>query len=338
MDELFNDSLPQDAFQVGDFYYQIIDDDHHVSVCRLANEEIAEVHIPAQIEYNGQVYHVTEVDSEAFDSCYNVIAITFPEGITRIQCGSFSDTVNLAHVSLPSSLRVIEEFGFSHCDLESIVIPEGVTTIKGGAFFDCVELKSVVIPEGVTTIDAGAFDDCIELKSINIPGSIVTLSGGFFCDFKNLTSVTISEGLESIEEGAFYGCKHLPSIAIPNSVTSIGEEVFNYCYDLHSIVVESGNPVYDSRNNCNAIIETASGKLIAGCKATIIPDGVTSIADYAFAGCRALSSIVIPNTVTSIGKEAFKDCTSLISITIPKSVTHIGENAFAKHIQVIRKE
>jgi hypothetical protein len=121
-------------------------------------------------------------------------------------------------------------------------------------------------------------------------------------------------------------------------VTSIGEEVFNYCYDLHSIVVESGNPVYDSRNNCNAIIETASGKLIAGCKATIIPDGVTSIADYAFAGCRALSSIVIPNTVTSIGKEAFKDCTSLISITIPKSVTHIGENAFAKHIQVIREE
>jgi len=98
---------------------------------------------------------------------------------------------------------------------------------------------------------------------------------------------------------------------------------------LTSIIVASGNTKYDSRDNCNAIIETSSNRLIAGCKNTIIPNSVTSIGQIAFYGCTGLTSIEIPNSVTRIGDEAFFGCSGLTSITIPNRVTSIGEGAFS---------
>jgi len=121
----------------------------------------------------------------------------------------------------------------------------------------------------------------------------------------------------------------LTSITIPNSVTSIGEGAFAKCDGLTSIVIAKGNSKYDSRDNCNAIIETETNSLIAGCKNTTIPNSVTEIGDYAFMWCDGLTSITIPNSVTEIGKWAFNGCTGLTSITIPNSVTSIGEWAFS---------
>ena len=128
---------------------------------------------------------------------------------------------------------------------------------------------------------------------------------------------------------AFSGCSGLTSFVIPNSVTSIGLKAFSGCSGLTSIVVESGNSVYDSRNNCNAIIETASNTLLAGFKNTKIPSSVTSIGNFAFFDCSSLTSFVIPNSVTSIGIYAFYDCSGLTSIEIPNSVTSIGDYAFS---------
>ena len=102
----------------------------------------------------------------------------------------------------------------------------------------------------------------------------------------------------------------------------------NGCKGLTSIIVKNGNTVYDSRENCNAIIETTTNKLINGCNTTIIPNSVTSIGEYAFCGCRGLTSITIPDSVTSIGEYAFCGCSGLTSITIPDSVTSIGGYAF----------
>ena len=120
----------------------------------------------------------------------------------------------------------------------------------------------------------------------------------------------------SIDEIAFYCCDGLTSIDIPNSITKIGDFAFGNCPALTSIVVESGNPRYDSRNNCNAIIATADNTLIAGCKNTMIPNSVTSIGDRAFEGCDGLTSIVIPNSVTNIGNNAFECCAELASIVV----------------------
>ena len=145
------------------------------------------------------------------------------------------------------------------------------------------------------------------------------------------SSVTYSGNtyaVTSIGDYAFSRCRGLTSITIPNSVTSIGELAFRSCSGLTTIVVESGNTMYDSRNNCNAIVESATNTLMLGCKNTIIPNSVTSIGDWAFCNCSGLTSITIPNSVTSIGNKAFAGCDGLTSITIPNSVTSIGERAF----------
>lgn len=138
----------------------------------------------------------------------------------------------------------------------------------------------------------------------------------------------ITYSVTSIGGGAFDYCDGLTSIVIPNSVTSIGGGVFSYCTSLTSIVVDSGNTKYDSRNGCNAIIETASNTLIAGCQSTIIPNSVTGIGNNAFSDCPSLTSIEIPNSVTNIGDNAFNSCSGLTSIEIPNSVTSIGDAAF----------
>ena len=127
----------------------------------------------------------------------------------------------------------------------------------------------------------------------------------------------------------YWYCRSLTSVTIPNSVTSIGGGAFRGCSGLTSINVDDGNTKYDSRNNCNAIIEKGTNTLLWGCRSTTIPNSVTSIGSSAFFGCSSLTSITIPDGVTSIGDDAFSGCNGLTSITIPNSVTSIGDDAFS---------
>ena len=180
-----------------------------------------------------------------------------------------------------------------------------VTGIGNSAFYGFVGLTSVTIPKGVTNIDNNAFNGCTKLTSVNIP-----------------------EGVTSIGDYAFSGCSKLTSVNIPSSVKYIGYMAFYKCSGLTSITVESGNTIYDSRDNCNAIIETATNTLMAGCNTTVIPNGVTAIDHFAFYNCSGLTSVTIPNGVTSIGNDAFYGCYNLTSVTIPNSVTRIGNMAF----------
>jgi hypothetical protein len=144
-----------------------------------------------------------------------------------------------------------------------------------------------------------------------IPNSITSIGDFAFFDCSSLTSIVIPDGVTGIGEYAFFDCSSLTSIVIGNSVTSIGDGAFSNCSSLTSMFVENGNTTYDSRDNCNAIIETATNTLIAGCQNTTIPNSVTSIGDTAFLDCSSLTSLTIPNSVTSIGNNAFNGCTSL---------------------------
>ena len=224
-----------------------------------------------------------------------------------------------------------------------------VASIGAGAFMECTNISSVTIPNSVTSIENATFEGCTRLISITIPNSVTSIGAGAFEDCKNLPSITIPNSVTSIGEHAFYGCTGLTSITIPSSVTSIKASVFYGCTNLTSIKVGSGNTKYDSRDNCNAIIETATNTIIRGCKNTEIPNSVTSIGEYAFRESglysftipnsvtsieeyafqkSGLTSITISNSVTEIKKGVFHDCPSLTSITIPNSVTSIGESAF----------
>ena len=190
------------------------------------------------------------------------------------------------------SVTSIGNYAFSSCSgLISVTIPNSVTSIGNYAFFCCSGLMSVIIPNSLKIIEYDAFEECSSLTSIEIPNSVT-----------------------SIESSAFSSCTSLTSITIGNSVTSIGINPFSSCSSLTSITVDAGNSVYDSRENCNAIIETSSNTLVVGCKKSTIPNSVTGIGEDAFSGCFGLTSIILPNHVTRIGDSAFHSCSSLADI------------------------
>ena len=205
----------------------------------------------------------------------------------------------------------------------------GVNIVTGGVYMevDGVDIQFVGYVESDGEIPHHIFYGCTNLTSITLPNSVTSIDAYAFAGCSGLTSITIPSSVTSIEDYAFVSCTGLTSITIPNSVTSIGSSAFSGC-SLTSIKVESGNVTYDSRDNCNAIIETSSNTLITGCKNSIIPSSITSIGICAFSGCTGLTSITIPNSVTSIGSSAFSGCSGLTSITIPNSVTSIGIFAF----------
>ena len=283
---------------------------------------------------------VTMIFDDAFSGCSSLTSISVsprnPVYDSRNNCNAIIETATNKLVAgckntiIPINVTSIGGWAFSGCSgLTSIDIPKSVTSIEGWAFSGCSGLTSLTIPEQVTSIGGYAFNGCSGLTSVAIPNSVESIGRWAFQNCSSLSSMTIPNGVSSIEERTFYGCSNLTSITIPNSVTSIADDAFRGCIGLTSISVASGNTVYDSRNNCNAVIETASNKLILGCMKTRVPNSVTCIGDYAFFRCSSLTSIDIPSSVASIGSSAFYDCSGLTSVTIGNSVTSIGSSAFS---------
>ena len=287
----------------------------------------------------------------AFESCSGLTWVSIPISVTEISSSAFEGCRSLTSLTIPSNVTSIGSRAFQGCSsLTSITIPNSVTSIGFYAFYGCSGLASIEIPNSLASIGYSAFygtawynnqpDGLIYIgkvlyeykgtmpfnTSITIEEGTLGIAGSAFSGRISLKSVTIPNSVTSIGESAFNGTG-LTSIIIPNSVTSIGQLTFFNCPDLTSIVVSNGNTTYDSRNNCNAIIKTATNTLVMGCKNTTIPNSVTSIGD-AFYGCSGLTSIEIPNSVTSIGSSAFSGCSGLTSIEIPNSVTSIGSSAF----------
>lgn len=169
----------------------------------------------------------------------------------------------------------------------------------------------VVIPEGVISIEAGAFSRCDGLKEVILPESTERICRSAFAHCDSLTNIRIPARVREIEEGSDFDYGR----------------VFRGCSGLKSITVDPANEVYESPNSCNAIIKKKARKLVAGCKNTVIPDGVKSIAAEAFCRHVGLTSIAIPDSVTYIGAAAFSGCENLTSILIPAKCKW-GRDAF----------
>ncbi len=291
--------------------------------------------------------NVTSIGRNAF-SYSGLTYVTIPNSVTSIEDWAFFNCSGLTSITIGNSVTSIGYGAFSGCTgLTSVTIPESVTSIGGDAFYNVSNVvyngTATGSPWGARSVNGYVdgylvYADATKTTllacyttatgAITIPNSVTSIGEYAFYSCTGLISITIPEGVTSIGNYAFSFCTSLTSITIPNSVTSIGQAAFSYCRGLTSIIVESGNTVYDSRENCNAIIETATNTLTHGCKTTVIPNSVTSIGNSAFLRCKSLTSVTIPNSVTSIGQNAFSYCTGLTSVTIPNSVTSIGERAF----------
>ena len=295
-------------FEVNDVYYNITSEENlTVAVtCKKAGEPDyeGEITIPEHVTHNGKTYTVTEIGEDAFMSCNGLISVAMPESIEKIGSAAFAWCSKLTKINIPKNVRFIGSAAFDCCiKLTSIQIPEGVKALYYRTFNSCSSLESAILPNSITYIANGVFTGCEALSTINLPDS-----------------------LTSIGAYTFYGCYLLDSITIPSKVNSISSDAFAHCRELKSLKVVEENPIYDSRNNCNGIIETASNELVIGCSKTQIPAEVTTIKTYAFQGM-PITDVVFPESLKIIEKEALRDCYSDKAVIIPASVERMDEYA-----------
>ncbi len=381
--------------------------------------------IPSSVSHEGKIYLVEYIKPESFSLRLEIKHLVVSEGIERIGRRAFNGCLNLTDISIPSTLVFWDEDLFEFCSsLRSItvaeqnetydsrdncnaiietgenklvfgctgtLIPASVTTIGQYAFNGCCQLlERIVIPEGVKRIERWAFSQCVNLKEISLPVSLEVMGYGIFQDCMSLESITIPQNVSNVSvddwgfcRNLFSGCHNLrevkvdkrnhifdsrnncnaiihsktdavvagcgasfipegikavgnfafegsslPAIRIPKSVRKIGRGAFFYCQFLSTISVASGNPVYNSKDDCNAIIETAAAKLVQGCSRTVIPSGTKEIADSAFLAVNLPPWLVIPEGIEVIGVEAFLACKQNF-VQLPSTLKRIKKDAFA---------
>ena len=203
-----------------------------------------------------------------------------------------------------------------------------VDKIGDYAFASMRKIMSVVVPSSVKSIGYCTFGGCSLLSDVVLSEGLNSIEKYAFMGCGSITNMLLPEGLEAIEPYAFSGCTNLKAIYFPTSLKRICPGTFWNCFALSEIYVASGNPYYDSRNNCNAIIETASDKLIIGCKGTQIPATIRSIGNSAFISCPELESIDVPESVVEIGDSAFYHCINLKQISLSEGLKTIRRKAF----------
>lgn len=303
----------------------------------------------------------------AFCECRALNNLELNEGVTIIESYAFSGYKKMASLRIPESvIEIGDEAFWNCCYIERIFLPRNVGKLGIGVFSNCSRLQSIIvdkdnevydsrdncnaiietksntlvtgcsstiIPQNVLCIGILAFGGCTK-QHLSIPNNVITISDRAFADCYYLTSINLSLNLRHIGNRAFSNCENLISIFIPESVVNIGTATFENCYRLGLkiimgfISVHPDNKIYNSMNNCNAIVERSSNTLIVGCAETIIPDGVTTIGDYAFSGCKELITLLIPKSVNSIGKMAFAFCTNLVSVVFSDSISNIDKDSF----------
>ena len=259
--------------------------------------------IPSTVFYEASAYTVTGIAATTFAYCKQLTSVKIPDSVKSIGGEAFADCTGLTSINIPNSVKSIGYCAFVGCTaLTSIKLPDGMKSIEEGLFGECRNLTSVNIPDGVTNIKSLAFEKCTSLTSVNIPDGVTNIGKSAFSGCTSLTSVNIGKGVKNIESYAFKNCSNL------NTLNLNCTEVCDWFRDI--LLQVTSVTLGDNVKNISYSVFTDSG-----ITAINIPDGVTSIGEWAFLACTKLKSVYIGKGVTSIGNEVFYDCHSLTSVT-----------------------
>ena len=293
-----------------------------------------------------------------------VAADSVTEGVLS---SDWSEQTSL-NLTMPDWLQVYQtadERGFELCVVDKtkaqgkLIVPsfingKAVVGIKANGFYECAGVTGLILPDTVEYIDVNAFEGCEKLTRVRWSAGLRKINTGAF-DRTGLETLVLPEGVTFLGANAF-GHAKLKSVSLPSTVakmTATNEKSdanpFAFCENLEEIYVAEGNKAYKSDGNC--VMRREDNTLVVGCKASKIPsytehigrfafqgaalesvalpEGVTSIEDYAFAHNDRLKEITLPQSLTSIGKYAFLWCAALESIALPDGVTSVGDNAFS---------
>lgn len=295
--------------------------------------------------------------------------VKIPSNVRRIAKYAFLESKELESVEFPILLNELEDDAFMHCEnLKKVYIPAELTTIEGNPFTRCPSLEKIeveeghaiyespkgsnviiekkskkvlvgcknsIIPEGVKIIGSSAFCGCKTLKEFKLPESVVCIEPDAFLGIPQ-EEIRIPSSVKELQTSAFYHCPNLKRVYIPASLTNIVGNPFQGNSKIESIVVDQDNPLYDSRDNCNAIIRKSDDCLIVGCATTKFPSSIQSIGPRAFFRNESLKEVVIPSNIKVIGDDAFGLCSNVTKLTLEEGIESIQAEAIPfEKIEVI---
>ena len=281
-----------------------------------------EAKIISTLKYEGRVMKVIRIAEEAFLGCKVLTSVVIPNSMESVGHGAFWGCSALISATIGDGVSIIEHDAFSFCtNLTTLNIGKNIKTVD--SFLGCEKLQTINIS------DLSAWCNILDITIGNGSGFAGSSGYHLYLNGKELKDLKIPNDVKCLHPQAFAHCLSIESIFIPNNIEKIENNPFYDCDNLFSIKVEEGNKFYDSRGDCNAIIEKTTNKLIVGSKETVIPAGIKCIGKAAFFGCKGLNTIDIPNSVTSIDECAFAYCTKLLSLSLSDNTDTIGDFAFA---------